>query len=389
MIKNLLRIGIPIVALVLAGAWWWSRGNTPDKTQAERYKTEAAQRGPLTRYVSANGTLNPVILVNVGTQVSGTVKAIHADFNQKVKAGQILAELDPALLKTALAQSAANLTNAKAQLTLAKVSETRISGLAAQDYASKQELDQAVAAREQAAAQVRLAAAQLNRDQTNLSFSVIRSPVSGTVIDRQVDVGQTVAASFQTPTLFKIGQDLTRMQIDTTVAEADIGAVQLGQAVKFRVDAYPDKEFKGRVRQIRLNAATLQNVVTYDVVVDVANPELTLLPGMTANARIEVESRPDVLMAPAAALRFRPADGTADKPTDSTKSAGKKKGGGAAVYKLVGIELVRVQIKPGISDQQYTEILKGEIKPGDELVVADTQAAGKGGQGGAPRGRLF
>lgn len=385
--KTILRIGLPLLALVLAAAWWWTRGSTPDKTQAERYKTEAAQRGPLTRYVSANGTLNPVILVNVGTQVSGVVKAIHADFNQKVKEGQILAELDPALLKAALAQSAANVTNAKAQLTLAQASETRIRGLAAQDYASKQELDQAVAARAQADAQLRLAAAQLSRDQTNLNFSVIRSPVSGTVIDRQVDVGQTVAASFQTPTLFKIGQDLTRMQIDTTVAEADIGAVQVGQAVNFRVDAYPDKEFKGRVRQIRLNAATLQNVVTYDVVVDVANPELTLLPGMTANARIEVESRADVLMVPAAALRFRPADGTAN--ADSAKSSGKRKGGGAAVYKLVGSELVRVSVKPGISDQQYTEILKGEIKPGDELVVADTQAAGKPGPGSMPRGRLF
>jgi HlyD family secretion protein len=211
--------------------------------------------------------------------------------------------------------------------------------------------------------------------------------VSGTVIDRQIDVGQTVAASFQTPTLFKIGQDLTRMQIDTTVAEADIGSVRLGQAVNFRVDAYADKEFKGRVRQIRLNAATQQNVVTYDVVVDVANPDLTLLPGMTANARIEVESKPDVLMVPAAALRFRPADGTMS--ADSAKSSGKRKGGGAAVYKLTGGELVRVPVKPGISDQQYTEILKGEIKPGDELVVADTQAAGKTGQGGAPRGRLF
>lgn len=385
--KTLLRIGIPLLVLIVAGAWWWSRGSTAGKTQAERYKTEAAERGPLTRYVSANGTLNPVILVNVGTQVSGVVKAIHADFNQKVTKGQILAELDPALLNAAMSQSAANVANARAQLTLARANETRIRGLAAQDYASKQELDQAVAARAQADAQLRLAGAQLSRDQTNLNFSVIRSPVSGTVIDRQVDVGQTVAASFQTPTLFKIGQDLTRMQIDTTVAEADIGSVRLGQAVNFRVDAYPEKEFKGRVRQIRLNAATLQNVVTYDVVVDVANPDLTLLPGMTANARIEVESKPDVLMVPAAALRFRPAD--AATSADSAKSSGKKKGGGAAVYKLTGGELVRVPVKPGISDQQYTEILKGEIKPGDEVVVADTQAAGKTGQGGAPRGRLF
>jgi HlyD family secretion protein len=385
--KTILRAGVVLLALILAGAWWWSRGSAPDKAQADRYKTEPAERGTLTRYVSANGTLNPVILVNVGTQVSGTVKAINADFNQKVKAGQILAELDPALLKAALAQSAANLVNARAQQVLAKANEARIRNLASQEYASKQELDQAVAAREQADAQVKLASAQVSRDQTNLNFSVIRSPVSGTVIDRQVDVGQTVAASFQTPTLFKIGQDLTRMQIDTTVAEADIGSVKVGQDVNFRVDAYPDKDFKGKVRQIRLNAATLQNVVTYDVVVDVANPDLTLLPGMTANARIEVESKPDVLMVPAASLRFRPAENAAS--AESAKQAGKKKGGGAAVYKLTAGKLVRVPVKPGISDQQNTEILQGDIKEGDELVVADNQAAGKNSQGGAPRGRLF
>jgi HlyD family secretion protein len=385
--KTILRAGIPLLALILAGAWWWSSGSAPDKAQADRYKTEPAERGTLTRYVSANGTLNPVILVKVGTQVSGTVKAINADFNQKVKAGQILAELDPALLKAALAQSTANLVNARAQQVLAKANEARIRNLASQDYASKQELDQAVAAREQADAQVKLASAQVSRDQTNLNFSVIRSPVSGTVIDRQVDVGQTVAASFQTPTLFKIGQDLTRMQIDTTVAEADIGSVKVGQDVNFRVDAYPEKDFTGKVRQIRLNAATLQNVVTYDVVVDVANPDLTLLPGMTANARIEVESKPDVLMVPAAALRFRPAENAAG--AESARPAGKKKGGGAAVYKLTAGKLVRVSVKPGISDQQNTEILQGDIKEGDELVVADNQASGKNSQGGAPRGRLF
>jgi HlyD family secretion protein len=171
------------------------------------------------------------------------------------------------------------------------------------------------------------------------------------------------------------------------VAEADIGSVKVGQDVNFRVDAYPDKEFEGKVRQIRLNAATQQNVVTYDVVVDVANPDLTLLPGMTANARIEVESKPDVLMVPAAALRFRPAESAAN--SESAKPAGKKKGGGAAVYKLADGKLVRVPVKPGISDQQNTEILQGDIRQGDELVVADTQASGKNSQGGAPRGRLF
>lgn len=388
MSKAFIKFGIPLLILALAGAWLWNRSGTQDKAQADRYKTEAVERGALTRYVSANGTLNPVTLVNVGTQVSGTVKAIHADFNQQVKQGQVLAELDPALLKAAVAQSTASLANARAQLVLAKANEARIRNLAGQDYASKQELDQAVAARDQAAAQVRQSAAQLARDQTNLNFSVIRSPVSGTVIDRQVDVGQTVAASFQTPTLFKIGQDLTRMQIDTTVAEADIGSVRVGQAVNFRVDAYPEQEFAGKVRQIRLNASTQQNVVTYDVVVDVSNPDLTLLPGMTANIRIEVESRQDVLMVPAAALRFRPAESAAGTPADK-EGAGRKRKGGAAVYKLVNGALVRIPVKPGISDQQDTEIVQGDLKEGDQLVVGDTLASTRNGPGGAPRGRLF
>lgn len=385
--KSVLRIGAVLLALVIAGVWWWSRGSSPDTVQPGRYKTEAAQRGPLIRYVSANGTLNPVTLVNVGTQVSGTVKSINADFNQKVKAGQILAELDPALFKAALAQSAASLANARAALVLAQANEIRIRKLAGQDYASRQELDQAVAARAQAEAQVRQAGAQVARDQTNLGLSVIRSPVAGTVIDRQVDVGQTVAASFQTPTLFKIGQDLTRMQIDSTVAEADIGSIKVGQDVNFRVDAYPDKEFEGKVRQVRLNAVTQQNVVTYDVVVDVPNPDLSLLPGMTASIKIEVESKPDVLMVPAAALRFRPLDTVSDKQGGGG-GTGRKKGGGAAVYKLAGGKLIRVPVKPGISDQQNTEILEGDIKPGDELVEADTQSGSRNGSG-MPRGRLF
>jgi HlyD family secretion protein len=367
-----------VVVLLLAGAagWWWSG---KDKADAPQFRTETADRGDISAQVSANGTLNPVTLVNVGTQVSGTVKRIEADFNQQVKAGQVLAELDPALFQAALAQSTANLANAQAQLDLAQANAARMQTLFKQEYVSRLELDQAVAAQAQAAAQLRLARAQQTRDQINLGFTTIRSPVDGTVIDRQVDVGQTVAASFQTPTLFQIGKDLTRMQIDSTVSEADIGQVRIGQPVKFRVDAFPDAEYSGVVRQVRLNAKTEQNVVTYNVVVDVANADLALMPGMTANLRVQVETRPDVLRVPTTALRFRPADG-------ASEGAGKPRG--SAVYVLVNGKPERVAVKTGISDKAFTQIVDGKLKAGDTVVVADLREKKNGGS--APsHGRLF
>lgn len=384
--KKIVLALVAIILIAVAGfAWLGKSGDSGEP----RFKTETVERGAITQSVSANGTLNPVTMVNVGTQVSGTVKSINADFNQEVKAGQVLAELDPALFRAALGQSSANLANARAQLKLAQAEETRFRSLVEQEFASRQELDRAVAAREQAEAAVRLAQAQVSRDQTNLNLSVIRSPVSGTVIDRQVDVGQTVAASFQTPTLFKIGKDLTRMQIDTTVAEADIGMVRLGQEVEFLVDAFPDEQFSGRVEQIRLNAKTEQNVVTYNVVVSVANPELKMLPGMTANIKVNIQTRDDVLMAPAAALRFRP-QAKPEEAKEGGKSGKSKKEGGPAVYKLVNGEPVRVGVKIGISDQKFAEVLSGDLKPGDELVVADMSARKNGaGPGSTPRGRLF
>ena len=365
-----------LLLAVAAAGWWWSSTGKPAEPQ---FRTETVGRGEISAQVSANGTLNPVTLVNVGTQAPGTVRRIEADFNQQVKAGQILAELDPALFQAALAQSTANLTNAQAQMGLAEANAVRMQRLFKQEYVSRQELDQALAARAQAAAQVRVARAQVTRDQTNLGFTVIRSPVDGTVINRQVDVGQTVAASFQTPTLFLIGKDLTQMQIDSTVSEADIGQVKVGQPVKFLVDAFPDAEYSGAVRQVRLNATTEQNVVTYNVVVNVANPDLALMPGMTANLRVEVETRPDVLRVPTAALRYRP------KTDNGTEGGSKPRG--AAVHVLVDGKPLRVAVKTGISDKAYTEIVSGKLKVGDEVIVADL--AGKQDSASMPRGRLF
>ncbi|MGE5320377.1 MAG: efflux RND transporter periplasmic adaptor subunit [Hyphomicrobiaceae bacterium] len=372
------KTGMLVLLLVvaLAAAWWW---NGREKSAEPQYRTVKVDRGDIAAEVSANGTLNPVTLVNVGTQVSGTVARIDADFNQQVKAGQVLAVLDPALFQAALAQSTANLANAQAQLNLAEANAVRMLTLFKQEYVSQQELDQTLAARAQAAAQVRLARAQVTRDKTNLGFSIIRSPVDGTVINRQVDVGQTVAASFQTPTLFQIGKDLTQMQIDSTVSEADIGQIKVGQPVKFRVDAFPDTEYSGAVRQVRLNATTQQNVVTYNVVVNVANPDLALMPGMTANLRVLVETRSNVLRVPTTALRFRPQAGGAVVATGKSR--------GSAVYRLVDGKPERVAVKTGISDKAYTQIVSGELKPGDVVIVADLAA--KKDSVSTSRGRLF
>jgi HlyD family secretion protein len=370
------KLGMVVVLLLAAAAgWWWFNKDKPTEPQ---FRTEIVDRGDVNAQVSANGTLNPVTLVNVGTQVSGTVKRIEADFNQQVKAGQVLAELDPALFQAALAQSTANVANAQAQLNLAQANAARMQTLFKQEYVSRLELDQAVAAQAQAQAQLRLARAQQRRDEINIGFTTIRSPVDGTVIDRQVDVGQTVAASFQTPTLFQIGKDLTQMQIDSTVSEADIGQVKVGQVVKFRVDAFPDNEYTGAVRQVRLNAKTEQNVVTYNVVVDVANADLALMPGMTANLRVQVETRKNVLRVPTTALRFRPVDGGTD---------GASKPRGSAVYVLTDGKPVRVGVKTGISDKAFTEILSGDLKQGDAVIVADLSV--KKDSNSSSRGRLF
>jgi HlyD family secretion protein len=365
-----------LVLVAIAAAGWWYLKSKPAEPQ---YRTATVDRGDIAAEVSANGTLNPVTLVNVGTQVSGTVRRIDADFNQQVKAGQVLAELDPALFQAALAQSTASLANAQAQLKLAEANAARMLALFKQEYVSQQERDQTLAAVAQAEAQVRLARAQVTRDQTNLGFSIIRSPVDGTVINRQVDVGQTVAASFQTPTLFQIGKDLTQMQIDSTVSEADIGQIKVGQPVKFRVDAFPDTEYTGSVRQVRLNATTEQNVVTYNVVVNVANPDLALMPGMTANLRVLVETRPNVLRVPTTALRYRPPAGSDGEVVSKAR--------GSAVYRLVDGKPERVPVKTGISDKAYTQIVSGNLKQGDAVIVADLAA--KKANGSASRGRLF
>lgn len=361
---------IVIVIALAAGfaLWQKERRSTPE----QQYRSEVVERGDITQTVSANGTLNPVVLVNVGTQVSGTVKHLRTDFNDQVKKGQVLAELDDALFAAQARQSAAGVRNAKASLAFAQTNERRMRDLFQKEFVSRQELDQAVQALEAAEAQLALAEAQHQKDRTNLDYTVIRSPVSGVVVSREVDVGQTVAASFQTPTLFKIAQDLREMQINSNFAEADIGNIHVGQLVYFTVDAFPNRTYTGKVKQIRLNPTTQQNVVTYNVVVTVSNPDQTLMPGMTAYVNAVVAQRHDVPLVPNAALRFEPAHASPPR-----KNAREKQRDTATttVYVLESTGLRAVQIATGISDNRRTEVLSGGLKVGDLVVIGDAQSS--------------
>lgn len=361
----------------------------------QQYRLQAVEKGEISQTVSANGTINPVTLVNVGTQVSGTVKKLYVDFNSKVEKGQVLLELDDALLAAQQKQSLANVQSANASLELAAANEARMRSLFAQEYVSRQELDTAVQARKAAKAQLQLAHATVEKDRANLAYSIIRSPVSGVVVDRSVDVGQTVAASLQTPTLFKIAQDLSKMQIDANFAEADIGSIRVGQTARFTVDAFAGRNFQGVVKLIRLNPTTVQNVVTYDVVINVDNPEQILLPGMTAYVSIAVAERKDVLLVPNAALRFKPAIAVNQKRGGHPGGA---PGGGAApkrdvfagkVYVLEQGELTPLNVSLGITDNRNTEITGGDLKAGDQVIVGEAQAAGKPKTGGTPPMRMF
>ena len=392
--KPLLKISlVSLLVLALAagagGYAYWRRQEA--QAPENRYRLQTVGRGDITQTVSANGTLNPIVLVNVGTQVSGTVTRLYVDFNDKVEKNQPLLELDQSLLAAQARQSEANVGNVSATLDLARANEARMQALFAQEYVSRQELDQAVQARKSAEAQLAQARAAAEKDRVNLGYTVIRSPVSGIVVDRVVDLGQTVAASYQTPTLIKIAQDLSEMRIDSSFAEADIGKIQVGQKVRFTVDAFPDRNFTGEVQQIRMNPTTTQNVVTYNVRVSLENPDHILLPGMTAYVNIGVAQRKDVLLVPNAALRFKPAEDEQQAKaveTPATNGQGARNGGGEGkgrgkkhdgasgrIYVVEGRTIRPVSVQLGITDNRSTEIIGGELKAGDTIVVSEAPTA--------------
>lgn len=402
--KSWLKRALFGTALVigLGGAYWLGvRQDT--KPPEPKFRTAAIDEGAITQVVLATGTLQPVITVNVGTQVSGTVMERHADFNDRVKKGQLLLRLDPAALQARLRQAKAQLEAAQAAQTLAIATFERNQKLVSEGFISALTLDQGRREVDAAKANVELGRAQVESAQTDLDNSIIRSPIDGVVIRRNTDVGQTVAASFQTPDLYLLAKDLREMVIQTNVSEADVGLIKEGQRVNFNVDAYPEREFEGSVQQFRLNPTNSQGVVTYTIIVSVANPDELLKPGMTAQTRIVVASKPKVLRLPTAALRFRPeqdsarapAPGGAASAASAPAPAASARAGteharadddgvlssvrsGAKVYRVYTVgdkqapKLHEVTI--GIANTRFTELISSDLKAGDEVITRAVDA---------------
>lgn len=402
----------PLLLLALATAALWLWQPWQDKTPAPQYRLGKAESGKLSAAVSASGTLGARVTVQVGSQVSGQIEALMVDFNSPVKKGQIIARLDPATFETRVAQAQADLRAADSAAQVARdnlavrqaeLAKARIAlddagrnlerkkALVAQQFLSPAELDSAQAAFDTAREQVRSAEAGLrvstaqvaNADalvaqrqavlrqaQVELAHTVIRSPVDGVVISRNVDVGQTVAASLQAPVLFSIAQDLREMEVNIAVDEADVGRVKPGQKVRFSVDAYPGERFSGQVSQIRMAPQTVNNVVTYSVMATAANPDGKLLPGMTANARILTDERDNVLKVPNEALRFRPLnpDGSPIKLEVRAREEGPGIPGRVWVLGTDG-KPSPVSLRLGVSDGKATEVLRGEVRAGMEIIL--------------------
>ncbi|SDH21225.1 efflux RND transporter periplasmic adaptor subunit [Nitrosomonas sp. Nm132] len=363
---NLKNKSIILLIILVFGAIY---GYTNQKlaSEKEEYRTRIVDRGDIAQIISANGTLTPLELVNVGTQVSGTVSKIYVDFNDQVKTSQILAELDPALLKAQLQQSEANFKSAQATLknVTSKVTRSRI--LLQKGFISNEALDEIEQQLDIAHAQVAISKANVERDRANLNYSVIRSPISGIVVARDVNVGQTVAASFQTPTLFQIARDLRQMQINISVAEADIGQIHADQELSFTVDAFKEREFTAFVKQIRMNPTIQENVVTYNVVATVINDDGTLLPGMTANVRFIVSQKSAVLRIPNAALRYKPSNEISVSIRSSARQSHQ-----SLLYRLGNKAAIPINVVTGITDGNFTEMISGDLKEGDELIISDT-----------------
>jgi len=374
--RSWILIGAILIAAAGYGLWRWLNPPAP----VAQFRTAEISRGDLDEVITANGIINPVRVVSVGTQVSGTVAALYADFNDRVEQGQLLLRLDPALFNSRLAASEAALANARANAQLQSANAGRAASLVAKDYIARQEYETQVAGAKQAAASVAQAEAQVRQDRANLDFSVIRAPVKGVVISRQIDVGQTVAASFNTPTLFQIARDLTQMQIEAAVAEADIARVKPGQRVDFTVDAYGTRQFRGLVDEIRLNPTTQQNVVTYTVIVKAPNPDGALLPGMTANASFRVAERRDVVLVPNAALSFKP------EGYKAGRGGGRRGSDTVTIFAEVGGQPEPRRIRIGAADADVTEITGGPLKPGDRVITAAIKADKAGGFFSGPPG---
>jgi len=353
---------------------------------ATTLETAVVKRGNLTQKITATGLISAVKSVDVGSQISGTILKLFVDFNSTVTNGQVIAQIDPALYQANVHQTQGNLNNVKAALELARINEAREKKLLDDKLVSESEYDQSLASLHQAEASVDIWSATLENSKANLNYCTILSPIDGVVIARKLDVGQTVAAAFNTPVLFTIANDLTKMNIDASVSESDIGQVKTGQTAEFTVDAFPDDVFQGKVVQVRKAPATVNNVVTYDVIITVDNPEQKLFPGMTADVSILVAERKDVLKIPNAALRFMPPEGvtieTADQaaPAGQTPSALVTAPNLRTVYLSSGTakepKLKTVFVKIGVDDGTDSQVLAG-LHEGDPVVTAALSSAAK------------
>jgi HlyD family secretion protein len=393
------------IILVLAVASFLGFRYYQSTNQRLQYKTEKVQKGSISSQVIATGTVNPVTLVQVGSQVSGTIYKLSADFNSAVRKGQVIAQIDPALFQAKVDQAEADLKNARTSLEKEKTSLAdnlrtlnRYKTLFQDQLVSQFDLDQAqtkydlsLTAVKSTQAQIEQAQANLLTARTNLDYATIRSPVNGIVIARNVDVGQTVAASLQAPTLFTIAQDLKEMEVHTNVDEADIGRVKLGQSANFTVDSYPGEPFTAKVSQVRNAPTTVQNVVTYDVVLEVKNPDLKLKPGMTANVSIIIEEKENILKVPNGALRFKP-----PRKEGTSLPESKRQRKGPVVWTLgEGNKPIPIPTQTGITDGQFTEIISSKIKEGDTVITdllqkKDNQTKAPQGQSSSPgRGMRF
>jgi HlyD family secretion protein len=395
-----------------------------------KYRTASVDKGDITQTVTATGSVSAVTTVKVGSQVSGIISKLYVDFNSQVKKGDLLAELDPTPFQEKVNAAEATLQKAQVDERNGAIGLRRQTALKAEGLAPQADFDTAQANYDSARAAVAQAVAALKQTRTDLSYTKIVAPIDGVVVDRQYDVGQTVAASFQAPMLFQIAQDLTKMQVSADVSESDIGGVKVGEPVRFTVDAYPEKQFRGKVSQIRLIATVNQNVVTYPVIVEVSNPDLLLRPTMTANVTIDIAVVHDVLRVPNAALRWKPEGGAAGTggaagatPEERAAKAGQDRGTGAmarqfgqtggagggpgggggagvrpgggraraqTVYEPQGTkgEPKPVEVRAGVTDGRFTQIVAGEVKPGDTVIVglATAKAATTGGPPGAGPG---
>ena len=389
------------IAFVAVLAGWYFMGSS---TTAPKIVTAKVTEGPIVRSVTATGTVNPVITVQVGTYVSGPITAIFADYNAPVKKGQSIAKIDPRpytvtvdIAHATLANSRAQLGKDTADLDYKKVTYERNLALYKADAVSKDVVDSAYSAWQMDVAQVKLDHANIQQQtanvaaaEVNLNYTNIVSPVDGTVVSRNVDVGQTVAASFpDSDALFLIAQDLTKMQVDSNVSESDIGYVKAGQKATFRVDAFPDRDFEGSVAQVRQAPITVQNVVTYDVVVSVENPELLLKPGMTANVNVVTAMRDKAVRVPIDALRFAP---PGQPPADSAALDGAS-GRQSRVWILKSRQVTPVAITTGLNDGTWVEVADGDLQAGDRVVTDEVRSAtashgsglhAGGGGGGMP-----